>query len=58
MCNIVTLAYITLTGTLLVAPVDLSVQIVSNQMLTMSWNYPSSLLAQTMFKVRNHNNNS
>ena len=40
-----------LTGTLLVAPMDLTVEIISYQMLVVSWNYPSSLLAQTMFKV-------
>ena len=42
---------IILTGTLLVAPMDLTVQIVSYQILMVSWNYPSSLLAQTMFEV-------
>ena len=42
-----------LTGTLLVAPMDLTVEIISYQMLVVSWNYPSSLLAQTMFKVTN-----
>ena len=42
---------IILTGTLLVAPMNLTVQIVSYQILMVSWNYPSSLLAQTMFKV-------
>ena len=42
---------IILTGTLLVAPMNLTVQIVSYQILMVSWNYPSSLLAQTMFEV-------
>jgi len=38
-------------ATVPVAPRDLTAQIISNQMLMVSWTYPSSLLAQTVFKV-------
>ena len=44
------------TGTVPVAPNDLTAQIVSNQMLMISWTYPTSLLAQTMFEVCKYSN--
>ena len=42
--------------TLPVALLNLTAQIVSNQMLMMSWTYPLSLLAQTVFEVGIHGN--
>jgi len=42
------------TGTVLVAPVNLTAKIISGQMLMISWNYPSSLLSETIFEVCNY----